>query len=92
MDISRGIERWLGVTRPPLMPLPIDLSMGTEKPNEMANAIWRVHAALDAVYGAGFAKDNPAIVAQFMLAVELAALREVIAGGTGGITVGIERI
>jgi len=63
-----------------------------------ANDIWRVHAAIDAVYGPGFAKDNPALVAQFMqalatqtIAIELAALREIIGSGSGGITVGLER-
>lgn len=65
--------------------------------NDLVNTIWRIHAALDTVYGKGFAKDNPQVVAQFMqassaqaLATELAALREIIASGTGGITVGIE--
>jgi len=65
---------------------------------ENADAIWRAHAALDRVYRAGFSKDNPAIVAQFMqaqatqtVATELAALREVLASGSGGLTIGIEK-
>jgi len=66
--------------------------------SEKADAVWRVHAALDRVYGTGFSKDNPAIVAQFMLAFathkqadEIAALREVLASGSGGLTIGIEK-
>lgn len=66
--------------------------------NETANLIWRVHAALDAVYGKGWSKENPHTVAKFLqalatkeLASEVAALREIIATGSGAITVGIEK-
>jgi len=94
MRLIQYVKRWLGVES---RPAPTQ-SMSVDKPNNTANDIWRVHAAIDAVYGTGFAKDNPAIVAQFMqalstqtLASELAALREIIGSGSGGITVGIER-
>jgi len=63
----------------------------------LANNIWRIHAALDSVYGKGYSKENPDIVAQFMtafatqtLSTELAALREIFASGSGGLTVGLE--
>lgn len=70
-----------------------------------ADSIWRVHAALDRVYGGGFSKERPEIVAQFMqafamqtnaeathnLAAELATLREILASGEGGLTVGLEK-
>ncbi len=66
--------------------------------SEQANAIWRLHAALDAVYGKGWSKANPEAVAFFMqalslqqLASEIADLRGIIASGSGGITVGIDR-
>jgi hypothetical protein len=66
--------------------------------NEAANVIWRVHAALDIVYGKDWSRSNPDLVAQFMqafstkeLASEVAALREIIASGSGGFTVGIEK-
>ena len=75
-----------------------EVSSTNSNVSEKADAIWRVHAALDRVYGPSFSKDNPAIVAQFMLAFatqnqadEVAALREVIASGSGGLTVGIEK-
>lgn len=71
--------------------------MSAEKDSHIANKIWQVHAALDAVYGKGFAKDNPDTVARFIqalstqeLAAEVAGLREVIASGSGAITIGIE--
>lgn len=71
---------------------------------DLANQIWRLHATLDAVYGTGFCKRNPHIVAQFMqafalqtqaeatrdLALEVATIREILASGEGGFTVGIE--
>ena len=73
--------------------------------SETANQIWRLHAALDAVYSAGFSRKNPHIVAQFMqalalqtnaeasrdLAMEVATLREIFASGQGGLTVGLEK-
>lgn len=62
----------------------------TMNEDDAVNRIWRIHAVLDAVYGKGFAKENPAIVAQFMLASEVAALREIIGSGSGAITVGLE--
>jgi|MudIll2142460700_1097286.scaffolds.fasta_scaffold23436_5 hypothetical protein len=65
-------------------------TMSAETDGQLANKIWQVHAAIDAVYGKGFAKDNPDTVARFMLANEVAALRDVIASGSGAITVGIE--
>lgn len=71
--------------------------MSAEKDSHIANKIWQVHAALDAVYGKGFAKENPDTVARFMLALsthelvtEVAAVREIIASGSGAITIGIE--
>lgn len=69
-----------------------------EQDVSVANEIWRVHAALDAVYGKGWSKENPDTVARFMqalstkeLATEVAAVREIIGSGTGAITVGLER-
>lgn len=66
--------------------------------NETANLIWRVHAALDAVYGKGWSKENPHQVSKFLqalavkeLAAEVGALREIIASGSGAITVGIDK-
>ena len=65
--------------------------MNAETDGQLANKIWQVHAAIDAVYGKGFAKDNPDTVARFMLANEVAALRDVLSSGSGAITVGIEQ-
>ena len=66
--------------------------------NEAVNLIWRVHAALDTVYGKGWSKENPQTVAAFLhalatkeLATEIAALREIIGSGSGAITVGLEK-
>jgi hypothetical protein len=66
--------------------------------NETANELWKLHRTLDAVYGTGFCKDNPHIVARFMqalalkqLAQDVGGLRELLAQGSGAITVGIER-
>ena len=105
-------KRWLGVeSRPVALPeepmATTQVRSATEKVevssagisvNENAESIWRAHAAIDRVYGTGYAKENPSVVAQFMLvfatqkqADELAALREIISAGSGGITVGIER-
>lgn len=63
----------------------------------MVNDIWLIHAAVDRLYGTGFAKDNPSVVANYMKAFalkqqadELAKLRALFASGSGGITVGIE--
>lgn len=72
-------------------------TMSAETDNTTANEIWRLHAALDAVYGKGWSKENPEAVARFMqalatkeLATEVAAVREIIASGSGAITIGIE--
>jgi len=72
-------------------------TMSAEKDSSVANKIWQLHAALDAVYGKGFAKDHPDTVARFMqalstqeLASEAAALREIIGSGSGAITIGLE--
>ena len=92
------VKRWMGVTpRPP--------QAVSEQPSDMANQIWRVHQAVDAVYGPGFARRNPHIVAQFMQAfaaqahadavrdqaAEIATLREIFASGEGGLTIGVEK-
>jgi hypothetical protein len=68
-----------------------------EKDSYVANKIWQVHAALDAVYGRGFSREHADTVAQFMqalstqeVAAEIAALREIIASGSGAITIGLE--
>lgn len=60
--------------------------------------IFNFHATLNAVYGDGFSRDNPAIVAAFMQAAAtqatanaLEGLRETLASGTGAITVGVEK-
>lgn len=102
MRFSEQIKAWLGLLSIPrpsnTMSADANKSGLNELASEQANLMWRTHAALDAVYGKGFAKGNPAIVAQFMqalsthqLATELAALREIIGSGSGAITVGIER-
>ena len=94
--LLQRLKAWLGVT-PDTGPRDF-MSAEQTTDNEAANAIWRVHAALDAVYGKNWSKSNPAIVAQFMqalstkeLASEVSALREIIGSGTGAITVGIEK-
>lgn len=68
-----------------------------QKVTAACDEIISVQAALDEVYGEGYAKNNPIMVAQFMqalatqqLADEMAAFREIIGSGTGAITVGLE--
>ena len=96
------VRQWIGVAQP--SPTPV-----TEQTSGMAQEILQVYQAVDAVYGRGFAKRNPHIVAQFMqafalrdladaqnlhgsrLVVELTGLRELLASGSAGITVGIEK-
>jgi len=89
------IKKWLGVTS--AREFMADKTQ-QQPDNETANLIWRVHAALDAVYGKGWSKENPHTVAKFLqalstkeLASEVAAFREIIASGSGGLTVGIEK-
>lgn len=78
--------------------------------NMNGEAIWQAHRSIDGVYGAGFAKENPLLVARFMTAfalrdlaeavnrhgskatVELEALHQILAEGSGAITVGLEKI
>lgn len=103
MRLSQQLKAWLGLPTPrPSKPMATEHQANKSELNELAseqaNAIWRLHAALDAVYGKGWSKDNPHTVARFMqalstqqLATELASLREIIGSGTGAITVGIER-
>ena len=97
------IKQWIGVAQPSQIPVSTDQILGT------AQEISQVCLAVDAVYGRGFARRNPHIVAQFMqaialrdladaqnlhgsrLVVELTALRELLASGSAGITVGIEK-
>lgn len=94
MRLIQHVKRWLSK----LSPSASTQFMNADLPSNTANDIWRVHSAIDTVYGTGFAKDNPTIVAQFMMALstqtiatELAALREIIGSGSGGITVGLEK-
>jgi len=91
------LKKWLGIlSRAYTIPVPEE---GKDESNEFANQTWRAHAALDRVYGMGWAKDNPEIVARFMqaqatqqLATEATALREILGSGSGAITIGIERV
>ena len=73
--------------------------------NMRGETIWQAHKAIDGVYGAGFAKENPLLVARFMtafalqdlveaqkqLADELGSLRQLLTEGSGAITVGLEK-
>lgn len=104
MRFTPLIKRWLGVTSRHTQHImnanaettPHDKA--TTPASNLSDRIWLIHAAIDSVYGIGFAKDNPDIVAQFMraaatqaLATELGNIRQIIETGAGGITVGIER-
>jgi hypothetical protein len=100
MRLSQTWKIWLGlVSSPKAMATETENKTGlNDQATESANLIWRVHAALDAVYGKGWSKENPHTVARFLqalstkeLATEVGALREIIASGTGAITVGIEK-
>jgi hypothetical protein len=99
MRVPHKLKEWLGVLSRPRPLQTMSREVKTDPPaSEQADAIMRVHAALDAVYGKGWSKANPDAVAQFMQAIslqllagELAALREIIGSGTGAITVGLEK-
>jgi hypothetical protein len=102
MRLSTQLRDWLGVNSRPQPTMSVQTQAEQEKQADpqdaILNRIWLIHAKLDAVYGKGFSHSNPVIVAQFMqatatqaTAAELAALREIIASGSGGITVGIEK-
>lgn len=93
------VKNWFGLgSRPnPAPPL--------EPQTEKAMQIWQTCQAVDNVYGVGFARRNPRIVAQFMQALaaqtqaeaardqaaEIATLREILASGAGGLTIGLEK-
>lgn len=88
------IRRWLGLSLEPTQPM----TDATMPDSEAASSIWRLHAALDLVYGKNWSKSHPDKVAMFMqalatkeLAAEMAALRQIIADGSGAFTVGIEK-
>jgi len=98
MRLSQTVKKWLGVLSRAAVEIPMSKETQTEETTEAANTIWRAHAALDAVYGKGWSKDNPETVARFMqalstqqLASEAAALREIFGSGSGAITIGIEK-
>lgn len=44
----------------------------TDEQVALATEIWDMHAVLDNIYGDGFSKANPGIVAQHLLAASLA--------------------
>jgi hypothetical protein len=72
-------------------------TMTTTMSNPTVEQIKEVHAAVANIYGEGFARKNPAVVAQFMqalatdkLATEVGAVRAMLEAGTGGINVALE--
>ena len=74
--------------------------------NMNGETIWQAHKSIDGVYGAGFAKENPLVVARFMMAFalrdlaeaqkqmadEVGSLRQLLTEGSGAITVGLEKV
>jgi len=98
MRLKELARRWLGIVPQSVSAPTMNADKLPVPTASVVNDIWRVHAAMDSVYGSGFAKDNPDIVAQFMqalatqtLATELTALREIIGSGSGGFTIGLEK-
>lgn len=107
MLLTEIVKKWFGVLSRAAVVVEVPmtneqqaahLNEQAEQDALAANTIWRAHAALDSVYGKGWSKDHPEIVARFMqalstqkLASEAAALREILGSGSGAITIGIER-
>lgn len=96
------VKKWFGISLKesdrPSPPAALVTGKDADETAEIVAALWRVHTALDSVYGKGYASKNPDTVVQFMqslatqkLAKEAADLREIIGSGSGAITVGIEK-
>jgi hypothetical protein len=88
------------------MPAHTDPSQKEVLPVNMnRETIWQAHKSIDGVYGPGFAKENPLVVARFMMAFalrdlaeaqrqmadEAAGLRQLLTEGSGAITVGLDK-
>lgn len=71
MRLSPQLKKWLGLAKSPTLMNAQEHKQqkATDAHVLMVNEILLVQAALDEVYGKGYAKNNPIMVAQFMQAL-----------------------
>lgn len=94
--LQNRLKAWLGVT-PDTSKRHFQVTMNATSLSYI-ELISNLTMALDGVYGVGWSKRNPQVVADYLqalsikeLASEVGALRDIIGSGSGAFTVGIER-